>query len=118
MGDDRMFAELMATKDEPASPPPPLTPKAKKVEPERADDIVLPAHLESLGDVGYTTHSYRVTEAELRWLRRFTLRLSERLDRRISHNTLIRVLLRIADGEWRRSPDKNPLLEELFNIKD
>jgi hypothetical protein len=119
MGDDRMFAELMETQNEPASPPPPVVRTVPKptehVAPANGD---LPTDLEKLGDVGYTSHSYRLTASELLWFRRFSLKLSERLDRTISHNTVIRALFRIADDEWRANPEDNKLLKHLSELKD
>ena len=112
-----MFTELMeaaqakdqAPQEQPQSGPP------KK--PSSQDDM-LPGDLEDISQAGYTSHSYRFTEAELRWLRRFCLRASERIDRRISHNTLIRLLLRLADDEWKTNPDENRLLDLLSRLKD
>jgi hypothetical protein len=111
--DERMFAQLMeegASRD-PAEKP---APQAKLV-PKR--DNTLPRDLEDIGSAGYTSHSYRLTEVELRWLRRFSLQLSERLDRTVSHNTLIRLLLRLGDAEWSSNPNKNRLLDLLSRLK-
>ena len=79
---------------------------------------LLPPGLEDLSQVGYNSHSYRFTDSEIRWLRRFSLRLSENLDRHISHNTLIRLLLRLADQEWKSDPSANRLFELLSQIKE
>jgi len=119
-----MFTELMEAsepkkvapaprKEQPAKPspaPPPGT--------QRSTDDLLPGDLEDLSAAGYNSHSYRFTEAEIRWLRRFCLRASERLDRQISHNTLIRVMLRLADQEWQDNPRNNRILQLLGRTKD
>jgi hypothetical protein len=119
-----MFTELMEaseprkavaapSKRQPAKPSPPPPPA-----PPRQPDDLLPGDLEDLSTAGYNSHSYRFTEAEIRWLRRFCLRASERLDRQISHNTLIRVLLRLADDEWRGNPRSNRILQMLGRLRD
>lgn len=120
MSDDRMFAQLMAAQD-PGSPdtqesPRTNRPKTKPVEPR--DELRLPPELENIGEAGYTSHSYRLTDAEVRWLRRFCFKLSEQLDRTISQNELIRTLFRLADEDWRAKPDGNRLLDQLSHHKD
>lgn len=118
-----MFTELMEASEpkkvapahrrgQPTKPPlpPPKVP--------RPSDDLLPGDLEDLSAAGYNSHSYRFTEAEIRWLRRFCLRASERLDRQISHNTLIRLLLRLADQEWQGNPRSNRILQLLAKLKD
>lgn len=112
MPDDRMFAQLM--EETVPERPEQRIPKPKPAPPK---DNALPHDLEDLGSVGYTSHSYRLTESELRWLRRFSMQLSERLDRTVSHNTLIRLLLRLGDAEWSSNPDKNRLLDLLSRLK-
>jgi hypothetical protein len=114
-----MFTELMeasSSEEQPRrergrprapSPPLPIPPKTDR----------LPDELEDLSRAGYNSHSYRFTETEVRWLRRFCLRASERLDKPISHNTLFRVLLRLADQEWNSSRDANRLLDFLSHVK-
>ncbi len=121
MSDDRMFAQLMETQaaDEPAShpklaPPAPTEPKASKPR----DELKLPDELENIGDAGYTSHSYRLTDAEVRWLRRFCFKLSEQMDRTVSQNELIRTLFRLADEDWRAKPDANRILDQLSQHKD
>jgi len=111
-----MFTELMEA-SAPKERPPRKEARSEKPKPALPDDL-LPTELEDLSQAGYTSHSYRFTEAELRWLRRLCLRASERLDRQISHNTLVRVLLRLAEKEWKANPDDNRLLDLLTRIKD
>lgn len=117
--DERMFAQLMKpSPDHPELEKPP--PKAgysrlARRERQKEQSETLESLLEDLSAAGYTSHSYRFTERELRWLRRFCMRLSEMLDRPVSHNTLIRLLFRLADGEWRSNPDNNKLRTLLDN---
>ncbi len=112
-----MFTELMEASSSEEHPQ--RKPKRATTPPVPAPppDDRLPRELEDLSRVGYNSHSYRLTETEVRWLRRFCLRASERLDRPISHNTLFRILLRLADEEWNDSPDKNRLLDFLSRLK-
>lgn len=111
--DERMFAQLM----EDGAGPAPAEKPASEAKPVPKRDYVLPRDLEDIGSAGYTSHSYRLTEVELRGLRRFSLQLSERMDRTVSHNTLIRLLLRLGDAEWSSNPNKNRLLDLLLRLK-
>ena len=96
------------------SKPERLQPQAK-TEPFKSD---LPHELDDLSQVGYRSHSFRFTTAESRWLSSECLQLSAQLDRPITHNTLIRVLLRVADDAMKNNPAKNDLLDKLLRIKD
>lgn len=112
-----MFTELMeasSSEERPQRNPRQMTPPPAAS--PRPDDR-LPEELEDLSHIGYNSHSYRLTETEVRWLRRFCLRASERLDRTISHNALFRVLLRLADEEWHADPQNNRLLRHLSRLK-
>lgn len=95
---------------EPASQRPPNEPIAKKPE--------LPRELENIARVGYVSHSFRLTTAEKEWLDSFCFRLSAQLDRKVTHNALVRVLLRIADTTMKKKPHENELLDRLLEIKD
>ncbi|MEX2158151.1 MAG: hypothetical protein WEB04_01995 [Dehalococcoidia bacterium] len=111
-----MFTELMETseaqdkqtviKKKPVAPPPGPPPQ----------DDLLPGEIEEMS-VGYTAHTYRFTDAEMRWLRRFCLRSSEQLDKKITHNALIRVLLRLANDEWNSDPNRNRLRDLLSRLQ-
>jgi hypothetical protein len=108
-----MFTELMKTAetdDESDAE----TEKQPTVETPRDD--LLPTKLEDLSEAGYNSHSYRFTDSEMRWLRRFCLRLSEKLDQPVAHNTLIRALFRLADADWRVNPEHNRILELLSRL--
>lgn len=78
----------------------------------------LPPELDDLTEAGYRSHSFRFTTDESRWLKNRCLQLSAQLDRTITHNELVRVLLRIADDAMKASPDKNDVLDRLGRIKD
>ena len=78
----------------------------------------LSRELENVSRVGYVSHSFRLTTAEKDWLDSFCIRLSAKIDRQITHNTLVRVLLRVADDTMRKRPEKNDLLDKLLQIKD
>lgn len=120
MSDDRMFAQLMETQPE----QPDESPKSRQADrmkskvAEPTNELRLPDELENIGDAGYTSHSYRLTDAEVRWLRRFCFKLSEQMDRTVSQNELIRSLFRLADEDWRAKPDDNRILDQLSRHKD
>lgn len=78
----------------------------------------LSSELDDLTEVGYRSHSYRFTTAESHWLKSRCLQLSVQLDRTVTHNELVRVLLRVADDAMRKNPEKNDLLNRLSRIKD
>jgi hypothetical protein len=111
-----MFTELMEASDKKQKPP--VEQEARVASPTPPPTDLLPDSLEDLSTVGYNSHSYRFTETEIRWMRRFSLRASELLDRKISHNSLVRVLLRLADQEWKTDPDRNRLRDILSKLKD
>lgn len=118
MSDDRMFAQLMETQPvdkTPARQPEPKPMAAPANEPK--EELKLPDEFENIGD-GYTSHSYRLTDAEVRWLRRFCLKLSEQMDRTVSQNELIRTLFRLADEDWRAQPNAGRLVDQLSKHKD
>jgi hypothetical protein len=119
--DERMFAQLMEDKPhepQPAKPELPAKPERHARPDPLPADPILPADLEDLSGAGYTSHSYRLTEAELKWLRRFCLRLSEHRDQTVSHNTFVRLLLRLAQDEWDKDPKDNHLLQLLSRLKN
>lgn len=91
------------------------TRRARQQEPPHSDS--LPKHLDDLSETGYTSHSYRFTEEELRWLRLFCYRVSADLDRPVNHNTLVRLLLRLADQEWKANPQDNKLRRLILALK-
>lgn len=96
-------------------------PKPERLDPQARNEPLksqLPHELDDLSEVGYRSHSFRFTTAESRWLSSECLQLSAQLDRPITHNTLIRVLLRVADDAMKNNPDKNDLLDKLLSIRD
>jgi hypothetical protein len=119
MSDERMFTQLMESQPAPDDSPKQAAKPEPSAKPARQpkDELALPDDLEDIGDAGYTSHSYRLTDTEVRWLRRFCLKLSERMDRTVSQNELIRTLFRIADKEWREKPSTNRVADELSRNK-
>lgn len=125
-----MFSELMDVSKNEAKPPvvapqavPPLpadhqSPAPLPALPRRSVKETLSDELQNLSEAGYTSHSYRFTESELRWMRRFCLRTADELDTPLSHNTFIRVLFRLADLEWKTDPRDNQLRRLLSSLKD
>src|SRR5262245_31048297 len=100
MPEKGMFTELMEPSNE--QPEQSRPPKARSGQPQAPDPAAdhLPPELANPSRPGYNAHSYRFSAAEIRWLRRFSVRASEVLDRNISRNSMIRVLLRLAEAEW------------------
>lgn len=114
--DKGMFTELMeASSDEERTPRGKSREETKNSSPP---GDLLPGNLEDLSEAGYTAHTYRFTDAEMRWLRWFCLRASEQLDKKITHNSLIRTLMRLASNEWASKPSKNRLRDLLSRLKD
>ena len=113
-----MFTELMETTTATGRAPRGQAVEARPTKETATQDRALSGTLEDLSRAGYTSHSYRFTNAELRWLRRFCLRASERLDRQVSHNTLLRLFFRLADQEWNTNPRENRLLDLLSRLRD
>lgn len=111
------LVQLQEPRRKPRVPPTGKPQMTEKPSPPPPDDPIL-GELEDLSEAGYNSHSFRFTESELRWLRRFSLRLSETLDRQISRNTLVRCLLRIGQKEWNRNPESNRLRDLLSRLKN
>lgn len=72
---------------------------------------------EDLATTPYISQNYRFTEDELRWLRRQSLNLSERLGTKVSQNTILRVALQRLRDLYTQNPKANPLLEALAKLK-
>ena len=105
-----MYSKLMELNKEqtrPAQGSPPPTDDEET--PANHTLPLLPLELEDPRDTGSKSHSYRFTINEIHWLRRFCDHLSVELDRDVSHNTLVRLLLRLALAEWEENPDSNRL---------
>ncbi len=94
----------------PSAPPAAKSPPVPNQSPEAAEGVpLLPPTYERAGDVGVKSHSFRLTISELIWLRRFTTHLRVVMDRDVSNNTLMRLLLRLAQDEWQSNPEANRL---------
>lgn len=90
----------------PVSPSPPK-PKSESI-PETPED---------LSTTPYISQNYRFTEEELRWLRRQSFSLTERMGWKVSQNTILRVALQLLRDLYAKSPKDNPLLEALGKLK-
>jgi hypothetical protein len=110
-----MFTELMETSE--AQDNKPVPSKPAKLPTTAPQEERLPKDLEPMS-VGNTGHTYRFTEPEMRWLRRFCLKASEQLDKKVTHNSLIRALLRLAESEWNSNPERNRLRDVLSRLPD
>ena len=115
---DGMFSKLMELADKeppqvqptpPSEPPPDAASPRSPVRSAPKPRSELAPELEDLTATGYTSHSYRFTQNELRWLQRFCLDLSLEFDTNIGHNLFIRVLLRVAQSQWTEDPKNNSL---------
>jgi hypothetical protein len=72
---------------------------------------------EDLTTTPYISQNYRFTEDELRWLRRQSYNLTERLGGKVSQNTILRVALRLLRDACTRNPKRNPLVEAVSELK-
>lgn len=72
---------------------------------------------EDLSTTPYISQNYRFTDEELRWLRRQSFSLTERMGWKVSQNTILRVALQLLRELYAKSPKDNPLLEALGKIK-
>ncbi len=103
------YSQLVeVARDKPASR---FTPKAKPERHESEPDN------DDLSTVPYISQNYRFTEDELRWLRRQSLNLTERLGSKVSQNTILRFALQFLREAYTKSPKDNPLLDALSKLK-
>lgn len=72
---------------------------------------------EDISTTPYISQNYRFTEDELRWLRRQSFSLTDRMGWKVSQNTILRVALQLLRELYAKSPKDNPLLEALGKIK-
>jgi hypothetical protein len=113
-----MFTELMEAADKKPEEPKVPQPRVNKPSQPKDPRPQLPPEIENVSRVGYVSHSFRLTTSEKEWLDSFCFQLSAQLDRKVTHNNLVRVLLRIADTTMKTRPDGNELLDRLLQIKD
>lgn len=72
---------------------------------------------EDLATTPYISQNYRFTEDELRWLRRQSYNLTERIGSKVSQNTILRVALRLLRDACTKNPKRNPLVEAVSQLK-
>ena len=93
-------------------------PAAAKTPPPRPKPVEPVAETgEDLSTTPYISQNYRFTEEELRWLRRQSFSLTERMGWKVSQNTILRVALQLLRDLYGQSPKDNPLLEALGKLK-
>jgi len=92
-------------------PAPQARPRAAKQEAEHTELS------EDLSTTPYISQNYRFTEDELRWLRRQSYTLSERLGMKVSQNTILRIALQRLRDLYTQNPKDNPLVETISKLK-
>jgi hypothetical protein len=109
------YSELVELSQQREQPKP--KPRAPKPDEPKREAFTTPSSEEDLATTPYISQNYRFTEDELRWLRRQSLNLSERLGTKISQNTILRVALQRLRELYSHNPKANPLLEALEKLK-
>jgi hypothetical protein len=92
-------------------------PAAAKTPQPRPKSAPVAEPAEDLSTTPYISQNYRFTEEELRWLRRQSFSLTERMGWKVSQNTILRVALQLLRDLYGKSPKDNPLLEALSKLK-
>jgi hypothetical protein len=72
---------------------------------------------EDINVTPYISQSFRFTEAELRWLRQQSYRLTDAFGAKISQSTVLRIALHQLWDACRTHKDKNPLAETVSRLK-
>lgn len=72
---------------------------------------------EDINVTPYISQSFRFTEAELRWLRQQSYRLTDAFGAKISQSTVLRIALHQLWDACRTQKDKNPLTEAVSRLK-
>jgi len=115
---DGTFSKLMEIAEAtPSASRPPTPPRRAQPSQPQASPVPAAEPSEDLSTTPYISQNYRFTEDELRWLRRQSLNLSERLGSKVSQNTILRVALQVLRELYTKSPKSNPLLETLNKLK-
>jgi len=115
---DGTFSKLMEIAETtPSASRPPTPPRQAQPSQPQASPAPTANPSEDLNTTPYISQNYRFTEDELRWLRRQSLNLSERLGSKVSQNTILRVALQVLRELYTKSPKSNPLLEALNKLK-
>jgi hypothetical protein len=102
------LVEIAEKKGKPQQPPaPPASEKSLPIEQPREDLTTTP----------YISQNYRFTDDELRWLRRQSYNLTERIGTKVSQNTILRVALRLLRDAFTKNPKRNPLVDAVSQLK-
>ncbi len=98
-------------------------PETKAITPprprSRAPNKPAPAEApaEDLSTTPYISQNYRFTEDELRWIRRQSYNLTEKLGAKVSQNTVLRIALQFLRDACAKNPKNNPLMETASRLK-
>ncbi len=94
---------------------PPKTPRpSDKTPPAKPQTGTEPK--EDLATTPYISQNYRFTEDELKWLRKQSYSLSERLGSKVSQNTILRLALQFLRDACSNNR-RNPLLEIVSRLR-
>lgn len=111
-GNDGTYAKLadMAKKQETSKKPPTFTarPKPEPSSSERIEDLYI---------TPYISQTFRLTEDELRWVRKQAFIQTEKLGEKVTQNMIVRIALRSLREACAENPKENPLLESLSRRK-
>jgi hypothetical protein len=72
---------------------------------------------EDLSTTPYISQNYRFTEDELRWIRKQSYNLTEKLGAKVSQNTVLRIALQFLRDACTKNPKDNPLVEMASRLK-
>jgi len=72
---------------------------------------------EDLSTTPYISQNYRFTDDELRWIRKQSYNLTEKLGAKVSQNTVLRIALQFLRDACAQNPKDNPLVETASRLK-
>lgn len=72
---------------------------------------------EDLSTTPYISQNYRFTDDELRWIRKQSYNLTEKLGAKVSQNTVLRIALQFLRDACAKNPKDNPLVETASRLK-
>ena len=93
----------------------PPTPRALPAQVEKPAPVEGPG--EDLNTTPYISQNYRFTEDELRWIRKQSYNLTEKLGAKVSQNTVLRIALQFLRDACAKNPKDNPLVETASRLK-
>lgn len=106
------YSKLVEIEQEQGKRPVPKAPSLPHAEPQQTSD----ESREDLATTPYISQNYRFTDDELKWLRKQSYNLTERLGGKVSQNTILRVALQFLRDACSNSK-RNPLLEIVSRLK-